>query len=64
MRGSRLGFTSRVDSQFINATANWLAHSRKTSVKKMSFQPCSSSANDCRTNPNVASSVSKPIPPA
>ena len=64
MRGSRQGFTSSVDSQFINATASWLAQSRKATIKKMSFQPCTSSANDCRTNQNVASRVNPPIPPA
>ncbi len=63
-RGSRQGFTSNVDSQFISATASWLAHSKKITVKKISFQPCTSSASACRTNPSVASSVSKPIPPA
>ena len=63
-RGSRRGFTSSVDSQFINATASWLAQRRKTGMKKTSFHPGTSSIRACCTNPNVASKVSAPMPPA
>ena len=64
MRGSRQGCRSNVESQFIKATASWLAHSRKMSVKKTSFQPNTPTECACCTKPSVASSVSAPIPPA